>query len=171
VSNLHLISFGILLVNVVKNKLKKNKIMFGKRKNFNDFMREFDSMFESMDSMFGFQPKMIFGKTKTETGNDENGDWTKQTFTSEDGSTTITNFVRTNGYETKTKTQSLQSLLEKAVEEQNYEEAVRLRDEIKKMEKNKSKIESLKNELSKHVKEQNYEKAIEIRDEIKKLEK
>lgn len=145
--------------------------MFGKRKNFNDFMREFDSMFESMDSMFGYKPKMIFGETKTETGTDENGVWTKQTFTSEDGSTTITNFVRTNGYGTKNKTQSLRELLEKAVEEQNYEEAVKLRDEIKKFEKNKDKIESLKNELNKHVKEQNYEKAIEVRDEIKKLEK
>ena len=145
--------------------------MFGKRKNFNDFMRDFDSMFDSMDSMFGFQPRIIFGKTETESGSDENGAWTKQTFTSEDGSTTITNFVRTNNFETKNKTQSLQSLLEKAVEEQNYEEAVKLRDEIKKMEKNKGKIESLKNELNKNVKEQNYEKAIEIRDEIKKLEK
>lgn len=145
--------------------------MFGKRKNFNDFMREFDSMFDSMDSMFNFQPKMIFGNTKTETGSDENGSWTKQIFTSEDGSTSITNFVRTKNNGVSSKSKSLQDLLEKAVEEQNYEEAVKLRDEIKKLEKNKDKIDSLKNELTKLVKEQNYEKAIEVRDEIKKLEK
>jgi excinuclease UvrABC helicase subunit UvrB len=170
-SYLHYKSFGIRLDMLLKNKLIKIKTMFGKRKNFNDFMREFDSMFESMDSMFGYKPKMIFGETKTETGTDENGVWTKQTFTSEDGSTTITNFVRTDGFGSRTKTESLQDLLKSAVEEQNYEEAVKLRDEIKKMEKNKDKIESLKNELNKHVKDQDYEKAIEVRDEIKKLEK
>jgi len=154
------------------NLIKKIKTMFGKRKNFNDFMRDFDSMFDSMDSLFSYQPKMIFGNTKTETGQDENGAWTKQTFTSEDGSTTITNFIRTgnNKNQTKTKSQSLQELLNKAVDEQNYEEAVKLRDQIKKLEKNSEKIESLKSELNKSIKEQNYEKAIEIRDELKKLE-
>jgi protein-arginine kinase activator protein McsA len=56
-----------------------------------------------------------------------------------------------------------------AVEEQNFEEAVELRDKIKNLEKNKEKISVLKKELDECIKTQNFERAIELRDELNSL--
>jgi protein-arginine kinase activator protein McsA len=56
-----------------------------------------------------------------------------------------------------------------AVEDQNFEEAVELRDKIKNLEKNKEKISGLKKELDECVKIQNFERAIELRDELNSL--
>jgi protein-arginine kinase activator protein McsA len=56
-----------------------------------------------------------------------------------------------------------------AVEEQNFEDAVKLRDEIKNLEINQEKISELKNKLDECVKNQDFESAIEYRDQIKSL--
>jgi protein-arginine kinase activator protein McsA len=59
--------------------------------------------------------------------------------------------------------------LQKAIEEQEFEMAVELRDRIKNLEANKEKINGLENDLKEAINKQDFEKAIEIRDEIKKL--
>jgi len=159
-----------------KNKQTKNKKMknFNYFKNFDELIREL--LNESIN--YEFPSKYFAGKTKTEKGTDENGEWTQTTYESADGSYSYTNFVRIGSNTTKktesktnSKTTELQKQLSKAVEEQNYEEAVKLRDKIRKIEGHKERIESLKSELDSAVKNQDYEKAIELRDEIKKLEK
>jgi len=63
----------------------------------------------------------------------------------------------------------LKKSLNKAVNTQNYEEAIRLRDEIKSYEKYNSQINDLTNLLNKAVDTQNYEEAIKYRDKINKL--
>lgn len=65
--------------------------------------------------------------------------------------------------------EQLKTKLEKCVKEQNFEQAVKLRDQIKLLEKNHTKINELQNKLQKVVSEQDFEKAIELRDEIKSL--
>jgi len=136
---------------------------------------QIDSMFENFDSLMSpLNPSsLIMGEVKNETGTDENGDYTKQSFVSEDGSLSITTFVRTNFTSKRKENDKLSSLknkLESAVENQNFEEAVKLRDEIKKLEKNQGKIDTLKSELEQSIKDQNFEKSIELRDKIKNLE-
>lgn len=147
--------------------------MFRKRKNPFDILNQFDSMFENFDSMKSPFNPIIVGEVKTESGSDENGNWTKHSFESEDGSMSVTSFIRTGSplsNKGNDKLHSLKMKLETAVEKQDFEEAVKLRDEIKKIEKNKDKIDSLKAELDKSIKEQNFEKSIELRDKIKSLE-
>lgn len=61
--------------------------------------------------------------------------------------------------------------LNKAVNSQNYEEAIRLRDEIREYEKNNSQINDLTTLLNKAIDSQNYEDAIKYRDKINKLTK
>jgi protein-arginine kinase activator protein McsA len=63
----------------------------------------------------------------------------------------------------------LKNKLDVAVEEQNFEEAVKLRDQIKSLEKNKEKISELQTKLDECIKKQDFEKAIEYRDKIKAL--
>ena len=55
------------------------------------------------------------------------------------------------------------------IEEENFEEAVKLRDEIKTYESNQDSINKLEMELKKSIEEQDFEKSIEIRDQLKKL--
>ena len=59
--------------------------------------------------------------------------------------------------------------LNKAVNSQNYEEAIRLRDEIRDYEKHSSQINDLTTLLNKAIDSQNYEDAIKYRDKINKL--
>jgi excinuclease UvrABC helicase subunit UvrB len=142
--------------------------MFRRRKNINDILGEFDSMFSQFESMFGGIPN----DSKTEKGNDELGDWTKETYSSPDGSIYITNFVRTNSSHGTNKSSGLNALrkrLQTAIEDENFEEAVKLRDEIKNYETNQDSINKLELELKKSIEEQNFEKSIEIRDKLKKL--
>jgi protein-arginine kinase activator protein McsA len=63
----------------------------------------------------------------------------------------------------------LKNKLDVAVEEQNFEEAVNLRDQIKSLEKNKEKISELQTKLDECIKKQDFEKAIEYRDKINDL--
>jgi len=63
----------------------------------------------------------------------------------------------------------LKKSLNEAVNTQNYEEAIRLRDEIRNYEKHNSQINDLTNLLNKAVDSHNYEDAIKYRDKINKL--
>ena len=139
--------------------------MFRRRKNFNDLFGDFDSMFSQFESMFGGMPS----NSETESGTDEIGDWTKETYTSPDGKIFITNFVRNGSSNKSLGLNSLKRKLQMAIEEENFEEAVKLRDEIKNYESNQDSINKLEMELKKSIEEQNFEKSIEIRDQLKKL--
>lgn len=142
--------------------------MFRRRKNFNDLFGDFDAMFSQFESMFGGMPN----NGETESGTDEIGDWTKETYTSPDGKIFITNFVRNGDSHNSNKSSGINSLKRKlqiAIEEENFEEAVKLRDEIKTYESNQDSINKLEMELKKSIEEQDFEKSIEIRDQIKKL--
>lgn len=142
--------------------------MFRRRKNFNDIFGDFDAMFSQFESMLGGMPS----NSKTESGTDEIGDWTKETYTSPDGKIFITNFVRTGSSHNSNKSSGITSLKRKlqiAIEEENFEEAVKLRDEIKNLETNQENIEKIELELKRAIKEQDFELAIELRDHLKTL--
>lgn len=139
------------------------------------FFSDFDSFFNNDFDSFFNQPLNILGETKTEKGQDSNGEWTKKTFTSKDGSYKMTTFYRSNSSnanktKTSSKLETLKAELEACVEKQDFEKAVKLRDKIKSIESNKEKITSLKKELEKAISEQNFEKAIELRDALKEIE-
>jgi protein-arginine kinase activator protein McsA len=55
------------------------------------------------------------------------------------------------------------------IENEDFEKAVELRDQIKKLEINQKEINKLEEELKKSIEQQNFEKSIEIRDQLKKL--
>ena len=140
--------------------------MFRRRKNFNDIFGDFDAMFSQFESMLGGMPN----NSETESGTDELGDWTKQTYSSPGGHILITNFVRTGNNPNKgSSINVLKSKLQKAIDEENFEDAVKIRDEIKNYEKNQDSIHKLEMELKKSIEEQNFEKSIEIRDQLRKL--
>ena len=139
---------------------------------FKDLFNDFDSFFNDFNSF------LSKGKTNTEKGSDEKGDWVKQTFTSDDGLYQSTTFIRTSNSKLNSKSDlgsiskvdELKNQLGKHIQSQEFEKAAELRDKIKAIESNNEKINSLKEELDKVIKEQNFEKAIEIRDKIKKIE-
>lgn len=137
--------------------------------------RLFEDLDSLMNSLFNnpFDPFVMRGKTNTETGKDEHGNWSKETFTSEDGMIQFTTIFRSSNNNPPhiqyTEVDKLKKLLQKAVDEQEFEMAVELRDRIKALEENKDKIASLENDLKEAINNQNFEKAIEIRDELKKL--
>lgn len=142
--------------------------MFRRRKNFNDIFSEFDEIFNQFESRFGL-PSL---NTSTEEGSDEMGDWKKETYTSPNGNIFITSFVRTGNSNENTKKTGLNALkakLQVAIDEENFEEAVKIRDEIKQYETNQDTIKKLESELKKSIEEQDFENSIKLRDEIKKL--
>ena len=128
-------------------------------------------IFEDLDSLLNsfmknqFDP-FVVRSTKTETGKDELGNWSKETFTSEDGMIQFTTIYRGSGNSQPSENNSdinkLQKLLQKAIDEQEFEMAVELRDRIKNLEANKEKISGLENDLKEAINKQDFEKAIEI---------
>jgi excinuclease UvrABC helicase subunit UvrB len=124
---------------------KKNKSMFN--------WREFDRM---MDEMFNTPMS--------------NRGWDKKTYRSPDGSISYTYMTRgINNEHKNNELELLKHKLEVAIEKQEFEEAVELRDKIKSLEKNKEKISELQSKLDECVKKQEFEKAIEYRNKIKAL--
>jgi protein-arginine kinase activator protein McsA len=104
-------------------------------------------------------------------------DWTTNTFESPDGNYKYTRHVKVfdlsdlDNYNSKEmdKEEYLNIKLNRAIEMEDFELAVKLRDQIKNLGTNKEMIEHLELELKKSIKEQNFEKSIEIRDELRKL--
>jgi len=148
----------------------------------NSFFTDKD-LFESFYNKITNKLTPTLGETKTESGTNEDGTkWYKTTFTSHDGTystssyITSTNFsndwysTSTNNVETTSELHQLKNSLNKAVENQNYEEAVKLRDLIKNYEKDSEKLVELKTKLENAISTQNFEEAIKLRDSIKKLE-
>lgn len=128
--------------------------MFGNEKNFNDFFRAFDEMFAQFDYHLG--------------------EWKSQTRVSDDGTTRITTYYRgSEPFDMKKPSgvKSLEKQLEIAIENEDFEMAVELRDKIKKLETNQKQIEELEKELKQSIKDQNFEKSIELRDKLKELKK
>jgi excinuclease UvrABC nuclease subunit len=153
--------------------------MFGKSDSFDDLFNELNNMFGShpFGGRFG-----IHGKNNVEKGKDENGEWTKKTFTSEDGEMVVTSFVRRTPIaggdfmnlfkEPKkeyTGAEGLKKELKVAIENEDYELAIKLRDMIKEREANQETIDQLEKELKEVIDQSNFERAIEIREELKKL--
>lgn len=126
--------------------------MFGNRRNYNDVFKIIDEMFEQF--------------------NLNNGGWKTHTRLSEDGTTRITTHYwgnDTTSPKSNGGVESLKAQLEDAIENEDFESAVKLRDKIKNLESNQEQIDNLELELKKSIKEQNFEKSIEIRDRLKKL--
>lgn len=126
--------------------------MFGNRKNFNDILREFDNMFSQFDSS-------------------QLGEWKSQTKVSEDGTMKVTSYYRSTEPKSTKGTNGLKQQLELAIENEDFEKAVEIRDQIKKLEFNQETINKLEEELKQSIKEHNFERSIEIRDELKELKK
>lgn len=122
--------------------------MFGNRRSYNDIFRAFDEMFTQLTP--------------------NNGEWKTQTKVSEDGTMKITTYYHDNT-KTNPTSKNLKQQLEIAIENEDFEKAVELRDQIKKLEINQKEIDKLEEELKKSIEEQNFEKSIEIRDQLKKL--
>jgi len=154
---------------------------------FDGFLSNETDLFESIFNQFNKTLKPTVGETKTESGVNENGSkWYKTTFTSKDGSYTQSVYSSTPSYKptwtpkSKTKTTTpttptdsviteLTEKLNKAVETQDYENAVKWRDELRTYEKNADEVNTLKTKLEAAVSTQNYEDAIKWRDKINKL--
>jgi excinuclease UvrABC helicase subunit UvrB len=104
-------------------------------------------------------------------------DWTTNTFESPDGDYKYTRYVKVfdlsdldnDNPKEMSKEEYLNIKLERAIEMEDFEEAVKLRDQIKNLGINKGMIENLELELKESIKEQNFEKSIEIRDQLRKL--
>lgn len=63
----------------------------------------------------------------------------------------------------------LEQELKQAVESENFERAIEIRDEIKKLVLNKEKIQNLEIELKEAIQKQDFERCIILRDELNKL--
>jgi protein-arginine kinase activator protein McsA len=123
--------------------------MFGNRKNFNDILRMFDDMSSQFDSQLG--------------------QWKSETRVSDDGTIKITSFYRGTEPRKSKDEYGLKRQLELAIENEDFEKAVEIRDQIKKLESNKETISKLEEELKQTINDHNFERSIEIRDELKKL--
>ena len=132
--------------------------MFHRRKfNFNidDLMARYDKIMEEFNKQ----------------------DWTTNTFESPDGDYKYTRYVKVfdlsdldnDNPKEMSKEEYLNIKLERAIEMEDFEEAVKFRDQIKNLGTNKEMIENLELELKESIKEQNFEKSIEIRDQLRKL--
>ena len=122
--------------------------MFGNRRFNNNIFRAFDEMLTQLTP--------------------SNGEWKTQTKVSDDGTMKITTYYYDNA-KTNPTSKNLKQQLEIAIENEDFEKAVELRDQIKKLDTNQKEVDKLENELRKSIEEQNFEKSIEIRDQLKKL--
>ena len=115
--------------------------MFYRRNLFDEIFKEFESMFDNVQpTYYKIGPNGFVLSYSNFTKEDETEEITK-----------------------------LKSELEMAVENQEFEKAVELRDKIKSLEENGEKINSLEIKLKQAIEKQDFEKAIELRDEIKNL--
>jgi protein-arginine kinase activator protein McsA len=96
--------------------------------------------------------------------------WKRKEYKSEDGSISFTYITNRGDVLDKSDELSLlKQKLEIAVDEQKFEDAVIIRDKIKRLEENKEELSTLNSELEACIKNQDFEKAITLRDKIKNL--
>jgi protein-arginine kinase activator protein McsA len=99
------------------------------------------------------------------------GEWKSQSRVSDDGTIKVTTYYRGGDSSNSEGIDSLKYQLERAIENEDFESAVKFRDQIKNFEKNQKTIEKLELELKKSIENQEFEKSIELRDQIKNLKK
>jgi len=121
------------------------------KRNYNDVFRLIDEMF----GQFDFNPM--------------GGEWKSKTRTSADGTTKVTTHYWSNSGSDTNDVEMLKSQLENAIENEDFELAVNLRDKIKSLETNQELITKLEQELKQSIQEQNFERSIEIRNQLRKL--
>jgi excinuclease UvrABC helicase subunit UvrB len=130
--------------------------MFNRRKfnlNIDELIARYDKMMED------------FHKT----------DWSEKSYESPDGSYKVTSYYKVfdlsdlDESKQMSKEEYLKIKLQRAIETEDFESAVKLRDQINNLGTNKEMIEKVELELKTAIKEQNFEMAIELRDQLKKL--
>lgn len=116
--------------------------MFNKKSMFDQFLREFESLFDNQKpTYYKVGPNQVYFTYSLNGDNQTNDELT-----------------------------ILNNKLQDAVEKQDFESAVEFRDKIKSIEKNGEKIRELKLKLQESIDKEDFESSIKIRDEIKKLE-
>jgi excinuclease UvrABC helicase subunit UvrB len=125
----------------------------------------------NLDELFARYDKMMEDFHKT--------DWSEKSYESPDGSYKVTSYYKVfdlsdfdESKETDKKMgqeEYLKIKLNRAIEMEDFEEAIKLRDQINNLGTNKEMIEKVELELKTAIKEQNFEMAIELRDQLKKL--
>ena len=136
------------------------------RKNFTSIYNEFDSIFNDLMG-YGILPSLA--STQTESGVDKNGEWKRTILKTNDGRLQVTYFTRNGKDHQPTQMSTLKSELDEAINKQDFEKAVVIRDQINELKRSENKIKDLENELLEVIKSQNFERAIEIRDQLNKL--
>jgi len=127
---------------VKDNKKIKTNIMFYRKSILDEIFRDFESMFNDVEpTYYKVGPNGFYFTYTTKSTENETDDLL-----------------------------NLKTELQTAVETQDFEKAVELRDKIKSLEENGEKIQKLKSKLQKCIEKEEFEKAIELRDEIKKLQ-
>jgi excinuclease UvrABC helicase subunit UvrB len=139
-------------------------MLFRNFNNLNRLFRDLNSFDEFFDDL-----THIKDKEQIQTGKDENGEWERRTYVSDTGLFSYSFLTRKSSSEKLDELYTLKNMLDDAVEKQDFEKAVELRDKIKKLEDNKEELSKLNNELNECIKKQDFENAIVVRDKIKKL--
>lgn len=147
--------------------------LFGSNKSLDDMIKSLNEKLRK----FGFEPVDFNMNYSSESGFDENGEWTKTTYTSSDGTTRIITIKKNYGDDDSKKQSKISSndlpFLEKelsrAIESQDFEYAVELRDKIKLLKDSSEEIKKLETKLEKAISEQNFELCIELRNKINEL--
>ena len=116
-------------------------------------------MFSDFNKLFEEFEKMMLNPTYGK----------RRTYKGDDGLYYITTYYNRNKPTTEDKIEYLKNELDRYVELQDFETAVKVRDQIKKLETNKGSIDKLNLELEESIKNQDYEKCIELRDKIRSL--
>ena len=146
-------------------------------------LEDFSKFNKNINKIIEFPPKFNFNIDDLMARYDKimedfnKQDWTTNTFESPDGNYKYTRYVKVfdlsdldnDNPKEMSKEEYLNIKLERAIEMEDFEEAVKLRDQIKNLGPNKEMIENLELELKESIKEQNFEKSIEIRDQLRKL--
>jgi len=140
----------------------------------NNNRKSLKQMMDEINEMFGdYNPNFNSSSMehKTETGSENGLDWEKETFTSPDGRITyiVTSSSTVPPRKNKNSLESLKQQLDKAVEKEDFQLAIYLRDKIKTFEGDQEEIKKIEDELKDCIKSQNYEKAIELRDQLRKM--
>jgi excinuclease UvrABC helicase subunit UvrB len=119
-----------------------------------------------------FKPHTNKFMVSQESGFDDNGEWTKSTFKTDDGdfiSVTVWRDVSIVGGNTNNSLEELELELGKAIESQNFEEAIKLRDLINNIKSNERVIKIFESDLEEAIKNQDFEKCVDLRNKIKDI--
>jgi protein-arginine kinase activator protein McsA len=135
-----------------KNKLKKNNIMSDSFKRLDEILRR---IFENPDN-FDFEKfEKIFTKKMLSNSFDS-------------GIKLNVVYIKDDVFNDMNK-KKLENELQEVIEQENFERAIEIRDELKKIEQKNERLKSLELELKESIDKQDFENCIIIRDEINKL--